>query len=180
MSRYVVLLRGVNVGGKNLIGMPALQSIFENQGFTDVVTYIQSGNVLVSSGERGAALVTRIEAMLSKAFGYTASVVVLSRPQLRRVVEDAPAGFGTRPERFRCDVIFLKAPLSSAEALERVPVNPDVDQVSAGPGVLYYSRLIPRASQSRMSRIVALPIYKQMTIRNWNTTTRLLGMMTGS
>lgn len=177
MGRYVVLLRGINVGGKNLIGMPALQSVFEAHGFTDVVTYIQSGNVLISSGERGASLVARIEAMLSKAFGYSASVVVLSRAQLRRVVEGAPAGFGTRSDRFRYDVIFLKAALSPTEALERVPVNPDVDQVAAGPGVVYYSRLIQKASQSRMSRIVALPIYKQMTIRNWNTTTRLLGMM---
>lgn len=177
MSRYVVLLRGVNVGGKNLIGMRALQAVFEAQGFTDVVTYIQSGNVLVSSGERGATLVARIEAMLSRAFDYSASVVVLARPQLRRVVEGAPAQFGTRPELFRYDVIFLKAPLSCPEALERVPVKPGIDKVSAGPGVLYYSRLIRKASQSRMSRIVTLPIYKQMTIRNWNTTTRLLGMM---
>jgi uncharacterized protein (DUF1697 family) len=128
MSRYLVLLRGINVGGKNLIGMPALKAAFEAAGFGDVVTYIQSGNVLVSSGERGAALVPRGEALLSKAFDYSASVVVLSSTQLRRVVEHAPDGFGTRPERFRYDVLFLKAPLTAAQALARVPVNPDVDR----------------------------------------------------
>lgn len=177
MGRYVVLLRGINVGGKNLIGMPALQAAFEAAGFADVQTYIQSGNVLVSTRERGAVLVPRIEAMLSGAFAYPASVVVLSRTQLRRVVDAAPAGFGSRPERFRYDVMFLKAPLSSAEALERVPVNPAVDEVAAGPGVLYHSRLIAKASQSRLGRVVSLPVYKQMTLRNWSTTTRLLGMM---
>lgn len=177
MSRYLVLLRGINVGGKNLIGMPALKAAFETEGFGDVVTYIQSGNVLVSSPERGPALVPRIEAMLSKAFDYSASVVVLSSTQLRRVVEHAPDGFGSRPERFRYDAIFLKPPLSPAQALERVPVNPEVDEVTAGPGVLYYSRLIPKASQSRMSRIVGTPVYKQMTIRNWNTTARLHELM---
>lgn len=177
MSRYVVLLRGINVGGKNLIGMPALKALFEAQGFTDVVTYIQSGNVVMTSRERSTTLVARIEAALSKAFDYSASVVLLSRPQLRRVVEGAPAGFGTRPELYRYDVLFLKEPLSAAEALERAPAKPGVDQVSAGPGVLYFSRLIRKASQSRMSRITALPIYKQMTIRNWNTTTRLLELV---
>jgi uncharacterized protein (DUF1697 family) len=177
MSRYLVLLRGINVGGKNLIGMPALKAAFEAAGFGDVVTYIQSGNVLVSSGERGAALVPRVEALLSKAFDYSASVVVLSSTQLRRVVEHAPDGFGTRPERFRYDVLFLKAPLTAAQALARVPVNPDVDQVAAGPGVLYYSRLTAKASQSRMGRVVGTPIYEQMTIRNWNTTARLRELM---
>ncbi|GAO01206.1 DUF1697 domain-containing protein [Anaeromyxobacter sp. PSR-1] len=177
MSRYLVLLRGINVGGKNLIGMPALKAAFEADGFSEVATYIQSGNVLVSTSERGATLVPRIEAMLSSAFDYPASVVVLSRAQLRRVVEHAPDGFGTRPERFRYDAIFLKAPLSPAQAVERVPVNPEVDEVTAGPGVLYFSRLIAKASQSRMSRVIGQPTYKQMTIRNWNTTTRLHELM---
>jgi uncharacterized protein (DUF1697 family) len=174
MGRYVVLLRGINVGGKNLIGMPALKGAFEANGFADVATYIQSGNVLVTSGERGAALVARIEAMLSKAFDFSASVVVLSRAQLRRVVEGAPAGFGSQPGRYRYDVIFLKPPLSPAVALAQLPVAPGVDQVAAGPGAIYFSRLMRKASRSRMSRITALEIYKRMTIRNWNTTTRLL------
>jgi uncharacterized protein (DUF1697 family) len=52
-----------------------------------------------------------------------------------------------------------------------------VDEVTPGRGVLYFSRLISKASQSRLSRVVSLPISKSMTIRNWNTTTRLLRMM---
>jgi uncharacterized protein (DUF1697 family) len=177
MSRYLVLLRGINVGGKNLIGMPALRSWFVASVAEAPKVRGGSGNVLVSSGERGAALVPRVEALLSKAFDYSASVVVLSSTQLRRVVEHAPDGFGTRPERFRYDVLFLKAPLTAAQALARVPVNPDVDQVAAGPGVLYYSRLTAKASQSRMGRVVGTPIYEQMTIRNWSTTARLRELM---
>jgi uncharacterized protein (DUF1697 family) len=177
MSRYVALLRGINVGGKNLVRMLALKAHFEAQGFTDVATFIQSGNVLFTAGERDAALVERIEAGLSKAFGYAASVVLRSRPQLRRVVDGAPAGFGSRPALYRYDVLFLKEPLSAAEALARAPANPDVDQVFAGSGVLYYSREIRKASRSRMSRLVALPMYKQLTIRSWNTTVRLLELL---
>jgi uncharacterized protein (DUF1697 family) len=177
MSRYVALLRGINVGGKNLIGMPALKAAFEALGLTGVSTYIQSGNVLFASREPGAALAARIEAALSERFGYPASLVLRSRAQLRRVVDGAPAGFGSRPALYRYDVIFLKEPLSAAEALARAPARPGVDRVFAGPGVLYFSRLLAKASQSRMSRIVSLPIYRQMTIRNWNTTTRLLALM---
>jgi len=61
-----------------------------------------------------------------------------------------------------------------------VLTKPGVDQAHAGVGVLYFSRLISKASQSRLSRIVSLPVYQSMTIRNWNTTTALLKMMESS
>ena len=179
MGRYVALLRGINVGGKNLIPMPALKAHFEAQGFADVATYIQSGNVVFTSGEKAAALTARIEAGLSRAFRYEASVVLRSLADLRRVVREAPEGFGTRPALHRYDVLFLKEPLRPEEALAAAPVREGVDRVAAGPGVLYFSRLAAKASQSRMSRIVSLPMYRFMTIRNWNTTTRLLELLAG-
>jgi len=58
-----------------------------------------------------------------------------------------------------------------------VPAREGVDRVSAGPGVLYFSRLVRRAAESRLARVVSMPIYQSMTIRNWNTTTRLLELM---
>src|SRR5512141_1820354 len=145
MARYVALLRGINVGGKNLVAMPALKTAFEALGLTGVSTYIQSGNVLFASREPAAALAARLEAALAETFGYPASLVIRSRTQLRRIVDEAPAGFGSRPALHRYDVIFLREPLSPAEALAQVPVRPGVDRVSAGPGVLYFSRLLAKA-----------------------------------
>jgi uncharacterized protein (DUF1697 family) len=180
MSRYVSLLRGINVGGKNLIKMAELKACFEKQGFRDVVTYIQSGNVLFTSGESGPEKLTRrIEAVLVATFNCGSSVVLRSRKQMQDIVVRAPDGFGTQPTRYRYDVIYLKAPLSASTAMKSVPTNPDVDEARPGIGVLYFSRLISMASQSRLARLVSLPVYKSMTIRNWNTTTTLLRMMTG-
>jgi uncharacterized protein (DUF1697 family) len=177
MTRYVALLRGINVGGKNLIAMPRLKSCFEAQGFADVATYIQSGNVLFSSKEKGPALVARIEEELSKTFGYAASVVLRSNQQMRRIVDHAPKGFGTEPALYRYDVLFLKEPLRAAEAIAAVATRAGVDQAFAGSGVLYFSRWIEKASQSQLNRLVSSPIYKRMTIRNWNTTKRLRELM---
>ena len=177
MTRYVALLRGINVGGNNLIRMPALKACFEAQGFSDVATYIASGNVVFASPAKGAALAARIEAQLSKTFNYTATVVVRPERQMRLVVEKAPDGFGTRPDRYRYEVLFLKEPLKAIQAIQSVPTRDGVDQVWSGPGVLYYSRLIARATQSQLNRLVMLPIYKSITIRNWNTTTRLLALL---
>ena len=177
MPRYVALLRGINVGGKNLIRMPALAACFEAQRLTDVSTYIQSGNVLFSARQGAAALERRLEAALADAFSYRATVVVRSHQQLAAVVARAPRGFGTQPARYRYDVIFLKGPLTAAAALADVPRKDGVDQVFAGAGVVYASRLVAKASQSRIGRLTALPIYQQMTIRNWNTTTALLRLL---
>src|SRR5215210_1090673 len=101
MTTHVALLRGINVGGKNLIKMPALKACFEAGGFEGVSTYIQSGNVLFSSPVRSnRALTERIEAMLADAFDYVPTVVVRSERQLRAIVRNAPKGFGTQPGKY--------------------------------------------------------------------------------
>ena len=95
MARYVALLRGINVGGKNLIKMAALAACFEEHGYGDVVTYIQSGNVVFTARGSGAALTREVEAMLAATFDhYEASVVIRSRTQLRAIVDRAPEGYG--------------------------------------------------------------------------------------
>jgi uncharacterized protein (DUF1697 family) len=175
MARYVALLRGINVGGKNLIPMPALKAAFEEHGFDDVRTYIQSGNVIFSTPTSSRAALTReVEGLLSTAFAhYEASVVLRSRSQMRAIVDRAPKGFGTEPSAYRYDVVFLMAPLTAKAALEDVSTKEGVDRIWAGTGVVYMSRLVSRLTQSRLNRVASLPIYKSMTIRNWNTTTKL-------
>jgi len=177
---YVALLRGINVGGNNLIRMPALKACFEGQGFCNVATYIQSGNVLFTAGRmKQSALIGQIEKTLSKTFAYESRVVVRSLDHMKAIVEEAPKGFGRRPAAYRYDVIFLKEPLTPDEAMKSVTARPGVDRVFAGNGVLYFSRLISKASQSQLSRIVGTKAYQNITIRNWNTTARLLELMKG-
>lgn len=175
---FVALLRGINVGGKNPIAMPALKACFEELGLAAVSTFIASGNVLfATSAKDPARLNAKLERALASAFDYEATVVLRSQAQMAEVLARAPRGFGRDPERRRYDVVFLKEPLEPAAALELVRPREGVDRVHAGPGVLYFSRLIARATQSRLSRIVGLPEYRQMTIRNWNTTTRLAALL---
>ncbi|MYA12430.1 MAG: DUF1697 domain-containing protein [Acidobacteria bacterium] len=175
---YVALLRGINVGGKNIIRMADLRSCFEAEGFRDVLTYIQSGNVIFRAPDSTPrALTIRIEEMLASAFDYQARVMLRSRRQMEAVVAGAPAGFGSQPDRHRYDVIFLRDTLTAEDAMGEVLVRPGVDEAWTGEGVLYFSRLISQASRSYLSRLVSMPVYQEMTIRNWNTTTRLLQLM---
>jgi uncharacterized protein (DUF1697 family) len=176
-TRYVALIRGINVGGRNLIAMSDLREAFESAGSKEVRTYIQSGNVLFESGASRRSLEHDLEPMLERRFGVPLMVVLRSHQQLRSVVERAPAGFGKKPDKYHSDAIFLKAPLTPRSALRIVDLRDGVDQVWPGTGVLYFARLSARRTQSRMSRIVGTPEYKQMTIRNWKTTTKLLSLL---
>jgi uncharacterized protein (DUF1697 family) len=175
-SRYLALLRGINVGGRNKVAMADLRATFEEHGFTAVRTYIQSGNVVFESTEPATTLESVIEPMLERRLGMPLVAVVRSESQLRAVVDDAPPGFGTAPDTYHSDAIFLKQPLTAEQAMRVVSVRDGVDEAWPGHAVVYFARLSARRTQSRMGKIVGTPEYRLMTIRSWTTTTKLLAM----
>lgn len=176
-TRCVALLRGINVGGKNLIRMPDLADAFRDAGYADVSTYIQSGNVLFTAGQSDArALEDSIERMLQQRFDLPIRVVVRHRDDLAATVAGAPKDHGA--PHLRSDVIFLKHPLTVETALAEFPdLREGVDSVAPGPGAIYFSRVDAQASKSRLTKIIGTVNYQSMTIRNWRTTTKLLELM---
>ena len=177
-TSWVALLRGINVGGVNRILMADLRARFEAAGFEDVRTYIQSGNVLFRTRAQDRAALTRaIESMLAEAFDYRATVTVRDLEEMRAVAREAPDTFGTEPDTYLSDVLFLMPPTSAEEVVSAMTVKDGVDRVWPGPGVVYSARLKARASQSGLSRIASKPVYQRMTIRSWSTTARLLAML---
>jgi uncharacterized protein (DUF1697 family) len=174
--QYLALLRGVNVGGKNLVKMLELRAAFEQMGFGDVATYIASGNVLFRARRQNRGeLAARIESELAQRFGSELKVVLLTQAQLKTVVDGAPTGFGAKSHL--CDVVFLRKPLTVRKTFSVIELREGVDRAWAGKGVLYLSRLAARATSSRINRIASQPEYKNMTIRSWSTTAKLLPLM---
>src|SRR6266478_9106731 len=97
MDKYVAFLRGVNVGGR-VIKMADLKACFEQAGFKNVLTILQTGNVIFESNKTEPALKTRIEELLTKTFNYPAKVQVISLDNLKKIVQanpfaDAPADY---------------------------------------------------------------------------------------
>jgi len=179
MSAYVILMRGINVGGKNKIPMADLKLCLEQLGFENVVTYIQSGNVVLRSDLDAEALSAKIEDMLPKKFKLNSSmirVVALDYKTFKKIVMQAPKEFGKDSTSYRYNVIFLMN-LTAAKAMEQIDTRPGVDQVWQGDKAIYYRNSIPNASKSRLSKIAQQPIYQSITIRNWNTTTQLLKLL---
>lgn len=171
---YLALLRGINVGGNNVIRMSDLKATFEQLHFTNVQTYIQSGNVIFESKDADADLVTeRIERTLAERFCYDARIVLLTAGELLEVIASAPIGFGEDTASYRYDVWFLKPPLTAREVLESIRIKEGVDQLYPGKQVVYAARLIGQITKSRLTQVIMTPLYKNITIRNWNTVRRL-------
>ncbi len=179
MKSYLVLLRGINVGGRNKVPMAELRRLLEDLGYTDVSTYIASGNVVLRSDKPAAEVKSRIEEALPRAFRLHSeliTVLVLTHAQLRAVVADKPKGFGEEPGKYHSDVIFLVG-IDAPAAMEVFDPRPGVDTVWPGRGVIYSQRLSAERTKSRLSKIMGNPAYQSMTIRNWATTTALLDLL---
>jgi uncharacterized protein (DUF1697 family) len=179
VTRYVVLLRGINVGGRNIVPMAGLRQLLEELGFTNVSTYIASGNVLLSSDLPAAEVRDRIEVALPTTFRLDSdlvSVLVLTHAELQGVVDRRPDGFGERPDTHLCDAIFLIG-IDAASAMPAFDPRPGVDRVWPGDGVIYSERLAAERTKSRLGRIVGTPHYRSMTVRGWKTTLALLELM---
>ena len=178
-TSYLVLLRGINVGGRNKVPMAQLRAMLEELGYSDVSTYIASGNVLLRSDEPPATIKERIEAALPRAFKLDSdlvAVLVLSGDQVRAVVEGKPDGFGGQPDMYHSDAVFLMG-IDAATAMTAFDPRPGVDRVWPREHVIYSQRLSAERTKSRLGKIVASPLYKSMTIRSWQTTVALLGLL---
>ena len=177
--KYVALLRGINVGGKNVVPMAALKKCLEELGFTNVATYIASGNVFFESDK----LVDEINALLEKALPESFKldnelirVLVLTRNQLQAVIDNKPEGFGEQPEKYHSDAIFLMG-IDPASVMPLFNPREGVDKIWPGAGVIYSQRLSSQRNRSRLNVIMATPAYKFMTIRRWITTIKLLEIL---
>jgi uncharacterized protein (DUF1697 family) len=179
MNTYVILIRGINVGGKNKVPMAGLRKCLQELGFSDVSTYIASGNVILQSGKPAGEVKAQIEEALPENFELDdefIKVLVLTQDQFQAIIDHKPQGFGEQPEKYHSDAIFLMG-VDSAQAMPAFDPREGVDQVWPGEGVIYSQRLSSQRTKSRLSKIMGTPVYKSMTIRNWNTTTKLLEIL---
>lgn len=179
MNRCVVLLRGINVGGRNKVPMAELRSRLE-RSFGDVRTYIQSGNLVLDSELSPEEVAAMITTALAAGFTLEADpnrVLVIDAATYRQVIADAPEGFGTDPDTYRYDVGFYIG-VTASDVEPYLAANPDVDELGIGSSAFYHRRLIARATRSRVARkLLGSPVYGSLTIRNWRTASALAGML---
>ena len=174
---FVALLRGVNVGGNNMISMSSLKQSFVELGFTDVSTYINSGNLIFKSKEADARkLESKIEKMLSKDYELDSRVVLRSLAEMEKIVNGLPKKW-TGDSNWRYNVIFLRHTIDSEKILAELEVKKDIEEVVYCPGALFWSAQISELTRTNMLKLSSRKIYQDMTIRNVNTTRKLYELM---
>jgi uncharacterized protein (DUF1697 family) len=173
---FVALLRGVNVGGNNIISMRELKERFEGIGFTQVATYINSGNVIFTSKETDARkLEMKIERMLNKDFQLGSKVVVRSLAEMAQLVESLPSSWND--DSWRYNVMFLRHTIDSEKILDELIAKGDHEQISYRPGTVLWSAKATEINRTNMQKLSSRKIFQDMTVRNLNTTKKLHELM---
>jgi len=174
MARYVALLRGVNVGGR-VIKMADIKACFEDAGFSDVKTVLQSGNVLFESDKTAPRLKAQIENILNKSFNYPAKAQVILLDNLKGIIAGYP--FGPAKTGYHQYVIFIEDDLETQLVLEAGKVMGE--QVQGGPGVIFWTVQKGMTLKSPFAQLLTKSKYKQFnTVRNLNTLNKILAKQT--
>jgi len=177
LNVYVALLRGVNVGGNNMINMKALKESFKALGFVRVQSYINSGNIIFATTESDARkLEQKIEEMLARDYELGSKVVVRSVAEMDQLVQSLPARWGD-DTGWRYNVIFLRHTIDSEDILKDVPVKEDIEELIYRPGTLLWSAEASQATRSNMAKLSSRKVFQDMTVRNLNTTRKLCDLM---
>lgn len=181
MQTFVLLIRGINVGGKNKVPMADLRALLaEDCGCEDVRTYINSGNAIVRSDLAADDLERSIERALPKRCSLDVELVkihALTKRQFRSVIAKKPNGFGEQPDTYHSDAIFLMGDLTPKQAMPVFTPREGVDEVWPGTGVVYSQRVSAQRTKSRLGKIVGTEPYQSMTIRSWKTVEKLGAML---
>ena len=177
-KRFLALLRGINVGGNNIIAKDDLKKCFENLGLGSVHTYIQSGNVVFRSDSTNVKKLTaEIEQALSKQFQYAAQAVVLSHRQYKSELQSAPENWGMDETR-KHNAMFMLGNLKPAQVMDQLPAPIEkYEQVQIGKRAIFWSASKTNLGNTTIMKLGTMPVYKQMTVRNHNTTFKLLTLL---
>jgi uncharacterized protein (DUF1697 family) len=173
VPRHVVLLRGINLGSRNRIAMPALREALTEAGFKDVRTHLQSGNVVLTSTAKPESVARKCEKLIAERFGFDIAVVVRSRTELARVVKRNPlAEVASDPKRYQ--VTFLSKKLAPKVVRELKDAAADSERVVVSGREVYAWHPQTIARSRLWNRLAGKGLGVTATSRNWTTVEALL------
>ena len=175
--KHLALLRGINVSGHNMIKMEALKAALESIGFTNVVTYIQSGNVFVETEEESSFGVSfKIKQEIFKTFGHEVPVIVIGKNDLELCFKNNPFLKQKDVDTKKLYVAFISKELSSS-AINELKISQFKPDEAVIDGNRIFIKYDIGAGKTRLDqKYIEKKLNVTATIRNWNTVTKLLEM----
>jgi uncharacterized protein (DUF1697 family) len=178
VAQLIVLLRGVNIGPRNRVPMPELRALLTEAGFDDVRTYVQSGNVVLSSTKKPAQVSRAVKNEIARAFGLDVATVVRTRAELAKVVQRNPLGdVADDPKRYQVSFLDAKPSRAVLRKLEEAAVPPE--QLVAVGREIYAWHPAGVARSKLWALLAGRDLGVTATARNWTTVTKLLELGDG-
>lgn len=177
MEKYIALLRGINISGKNIVSMSLLKIAFEEIGFLNVSTYINSGNVLFSSESTDKVEISsRCSAMVKEKFALDIPVAIISIKELSEALDNAPEWWDVNSDEEVIHLAIFLIPLVAIEEVYKAvgEAKPEYEQVGYYNNVIFWSASRATLSKTRWYKIASSSVNSKVTIRNANTTKKLL------
>lgn len=172
--KYVALLRGINVGTTKRIEMKKLKAMFEKNGFENVSTYINSGNVLFESTKKKQMIHDEIKLNLHNKFGFDIPILIKTIKELQQIVDKIPTTW-VNDETQRTDVAYLFDTVDSIEIISKLPFQKEYIDVRYTKGALFWNVLRNNYNKSHLNKLIGHELYQYMTVRNINTARYLSG-----
>ena len=166
--QYIALLRGINVGGNKKVDMKRLKTMLESMGYTNVSTYLNSGNVFFESKMKEDEIQEKLAKALIHEFGFEISVLVKSQEEIARIVDVVPQEWQNNKEQ-KTDVAFLFPAIDSEELIDEIPVKREYVELLYTQGAIIWHVMKSDYNKSQLNKLVGRKIYQQMTVRNINT-----------
>lgn len=179
MKRYVALLRGVNISGKNKISMAEWKQCMESEGFSDVKTYLNSGNAIFTSVEdEPMALTVQIEGLIRNHFGIAVPVFVIAQEVLADLLRRAPDWWGDSNKEIYDNLIFMLPPVTFAQVFEEIGAPKEgLEQIHPEEQAIFWS--FSRKDYQKTNwwpKTASAKIGQSLTIRTANTVKKLVQM----
>ena len=179
MKRYIAFLRGVNISGKNKVPMAELKRCFEELDFSEVKTYLNSGNVAFSSDEDNIEVLTsQAETMINRKFGLDIPVFVISKEKLEDILQNAPEWWGDENKEIYDNLIFIMPPATFAEVWGEIgEPKEELEKIKEYRETVFWSFSRKDYQKTNWwSKTASANISSKLTIRTANTVRKIVGM----
>ena len=173
--RYVALLRGINVGKGPRVPMKTLKSLLEGLGLTDVLTYLNSGNVMFESGHSASELTQLIEEELERSFGAKVPTLVKTATQMIQIAESIPAEWGSN-EAEQTYVAYLFSDVAKPGLVDELPIKRQFMSIFYAHEAIVWNIKRENYNRSQITKIAGHSSYARMTTRNVNTARKLAAL----
>jgi uncharacterized protein (DUF1697 family) len=165
---YIAFIRGINVGKKNWISMSVLKNKFEDLGYQNVKTYINSGNVIFESKKQKNDIRLEIDKMLEEHFSETVRTIIMKKSELTKLSDLIPENW-LNDKNQRTDVALLFPEVDKQEIIKELPFIMELIDVRYTKGAIFWNVKRSNVLKSRLAKIIGHKIYPYITIRNVNT-----------